>query len=113
LAIAISRVTDFWHHPTDVITGLLLGFVMSFGFYRLAYPALTSPACHVPIYELLPSPDKGSGGLYSPHPHHHREPSPHALGGAGGGPGQGDGGEGELPSLLAGVVVHSGSGLPL
>eukprot|EP00882_Tetradesmus_deserticola_P016324 GHRQ01017427.1.p2 GENE.GHRQ01017427.1~~GHRQ01017427.1.p2 ORF type:complete len:201 (-),score=40.02 GHRQ01017427.1:641-1243(-) len=34
LAIGISRVTDYWHHPTDVAAGLLLGCGVSWLCYR-------------------------------------------------------------------------------
>jgi hypothetical protein len=34
LAVGISRVTDYWHHPTDVAAGLLLGCAVSWLCYR-------------------------------------------------------------------------------
>lgn len=34
LAVGISRVTDYWHHPTDVAAGLLLGCFVSWLCYR-------------------------------------------------------------------------------
>lgn len=41
------------HFPSDVLTGLAIGFLTSFFVYRLLYPVLTHPACDVPTY-LLP-----------------------------------------------------------
>jgi hypothetical protein len=34
LSVGISRVTDYWHHPTDVAAGLLLGCGVSWVCYR-------------------------------------------------------------------------------
>jgi membrane-associated phospholipid phosphatase len=34
LLVGISRVTDYWHHPTDVAAGLLLGCGVSWLCYR-------------------------------------------------------------------------------
>jgi hypothetical protein len=34
LSVGISRVTDYWHHPTDVAAGLLLGCAVSWLCYR-------------------------------------------------------------------------------
>ena len=48
--MAITRVVDYWHHPSDVLTGLALGFLTSFFVYRLFYPTLIHPYCHVPTY---------------------------------------------------------------
>jgi hypothetical protein len=33
LAVGISRYTDYWHHWSDVLTGLLLGFAMAWLAY--------------------------------------------------------------------------------
>ena len=37
LFVASSRVVDYWHHPSDIIAGLLLGSVSSFLTFRFWY----------------------------------------------------------------------------
>ena len=56
VAIGITRVTDYWHHPSDVATGLVLGFGVSFVIYRQMFPCFTHPQSHTPIIDLLPLP---------------------------------------------------------
>lgn len=34
LAVAVSRVADYWHHASDVAAGLALGALLSWLFYR-------------------------------------------------------------------------------
>jgi membrane-associated phospholipid phosphatase len=34
LAVGVSRYTDYWHHWSDVLAGLLLGFGMAWLAYR-------------------------------------------------------------------------------
>lgn len=50
VAVAITRVVDYWHHPSDVLTGLALGFLTSFFVYRMFYPTLIHQHCNVPTY---------------------------------------------------------------
>ncbi len=50
VAVACTRVIDYWHHPSDVLTGLALGFLVSFFVYRMFYPTLIHQYCHVPMY---------------------------------------------------------------
>eukprot|EP00878_Enallax_costatus_P021035 GHUV01022254.1.p1 GENE.GHUV01022254.1~~GHUV01022254.1.p1 ORF type:complete len:161 (+),score=31.44 GHUV01022254.1:120-602(+) len=34
VSVGITRYTDYWHHPTDIVAGLLLGCLISWLFYR-------------------------------------------------------------------------------
>ncbi len=52
VAVGVTRVMDYWHHPTDVLTGLLLGFSTAYGVYRTYYPSLSHPRCDVPLHVL-------------------------------------------------------------
>jgi len=36
--VAASRVADTWHHPSDVVAGLMLGFTVSTIMYHVWYP---------------------------------------------------------------------------
>lgn len=45
-------MTPCRHHPSDVITGLCLGFGIAFIIYRQMYPSLTHPNCDQPLYVL-------------------------------------------------------------
>ncbi|MEW5302647.1 MAG: hypothetical protein WDW36_005410 [Sanguina aurantia] len=42
VAVGITRVTDCWHHPTDVLAGLGIGFSVAYTFYRQLFPSLAS-----------------------------------------------------------------------
>ncbi|KAF9235900.1 phosphatidic acid phosphatase type 2/haloperoxidase [Melanogaster broomeanus] len=46
--VAISRTMDYRHHWQDVITGSLLGLVVSYFAYRQYYPGLASKDAHIP-----------------------------------------------------------------
>ncbi|KIJ64294.1 hypothetical protein HYDPIDRAFT_62127, partial [Hydnomerulius pinastri MD-312] len=46
--VAISRTMDYRHHWQDVLTGSLLGLVISYFAYRQYYPDLASKTAHVP-----------------------------------------------------------------
>ncbi|PNW83303.1 hypothetical protein CHLRE_05g230900v5 [Chlamydomonas reinhardtii] len=48
VAVAVTRVLDYWHFPSDVLTGLAIGFLTAFFVYRLIYPPLTHPRCDLP-----------------------------------------------------------------
>lgn len=52
VAVGVTRVMDYWHHPTDVLTGLLIGFGTAYGVYRTYYPSLSHPRCDVPLHVL-------------------------------------------------------------
>ena len=40
LFVAASRLVDKWHHPSDILAGLVLGFVMATVGYHLWFPPL-------------------------------------------------------------------------
>lgn len=46
--VAISRTEDYRHRGTDIIAGALLGIIISWGSYRIFFPALTSSASNTP-----------------------------------------------------------------
>ena len=48
LLIGVSRVMDCWHHPSDVVAGLSLGFLIAFLFYRVLYPSVFASDCDIP-----------------------------------------------------------------
>ncbi|GFR53060.1 hypothetical protein Agub_g15735 [Astrephomene gubernaculifera] len=52
VAVAVTRVLDYWHFTSDVLTGLAIGFLTAFFVYRLLYPPLTHPLSQLP-WELL------------------------------------------------------------
>ncbi|KAL7572516.1 hypothetical protein ACA910_000340 [Epithemia clementina (nom. ined.)] len=47
--VAASRVADYWHHPADVVAGLLLGGSTGTMMYHFWYPPVFSPASFVGI----------------------------------------------------------------
>lgn len=32
--VAASRVSDYWHHPTDVLAGSILGIIVAYVSYK-------------------------------------------------------------------------------
>lgn len=48
LFVAASRLVDHWHHPSDVIAGLILGFVTSTIAYHNWYPPIWSTDAGIP-----------------------------------------------------------------
>lgn len=70
--VAISRTMDYRHHWQDVLTGSLLGLVVSYFAYRQYYPPLTSDISHQPY------PPRFKRGGHEPDaelPMHNRTPS--------------------------------------
>ncbi len=53
LFVAASRLVDHWHHPSDVLAGLGLGFVMSTIAYHHWYPPVWSSHAGIPRSLLL------------------------------------------------------------
>lgn len=48
VAVAVTRVTDYWHHWSDAAAGSILGFVVSYVFYRQQYPAFSHEQSQLP-----------------------------------------------------------------
>lgn len=44
VAVGVSRVTDYWHHWTDVVAGLVLGFTLAYVAFKQQYNRI----CQVP-----------------------------------------------------------------
>lgn len=42
VAIAISRIQDYWHHATDVMAGLAIGTTIAYATYRQSFHCFTS-----------------------------------------------------------------------
>lgn len=53
LFVAASRLVDHWHHPSDVLAGLGLGFVASTIAYHHWYPPVWSPYAGIPRALLI------------------------------------------------------------
>lgn len=53
LFVAASRLVDHWHHPSDVLAGLGLGFVTCTIAYHHWYPPVWSPYAGIPRALLL------------------------------------------------------------
>jgi hypothetical protein len=51
--VAASRLVDHWHHPSDVLAGLGLGFVASTIAYHHWYPPVWSPYAGIPRALLI------------------------------------------------------------
>jgi diacylglycerol diphosphate phosphatase/phosphatidate phosphatase len=48
-ALAMSKVADYWHHPSDVLAGALLGTLMAHMAYRMVYKGVyNSRNNHIP-----------------------------------------------------------------
>jgi hypothetical protein len=53
LFVAASRLVDHWHHPSDVLAGLGLGFATCTIAYHHWYPPVWSPYAGIPRSLLL------------------------------------------------------------
>ena len=53
--IALTRVTDYRHHATDIIAGSLLGLGLAYFSYRLYYPPLEHPQAHKAYSPRIPA----------------------------------------------------------
>jgi len=58
LLVAASRLVDHWHHPSDVIAGLGLGFVTSTIAFHHWYPPIWSLNAGIPLSLLSPREDR-------------------------------------------------------
>ncbi|KAI4517199.1 phosphatidic acid phosphatase type 2/haloperoxidase [Schizophyllum commune] len=68
--VAISRTMDYRHHWQDVLTGSILGTVMTYFAYRQYYPPLHDPLAHRPYSPRIRREDEpwvedGAGNAYS------------------------------------------------
>lgn len=55
--IGATRVVDYMHHPTDVLSGFALGLGLAWAAFRQHYPSPFAPNAHLPFIamaELLP-----------------------------------------------------------
>ncbi|KAJ1740427.1 hypothetical protein LPJ78_002982 [Coemansia sp. RSA 989] len=46
--VGATRVADYWHHPTDVFAGAVIGICTATFSYHQYYPLLFSPVCDRP-----------------------------------------------------------------
>ena len=58
--VGASRIVDWWHHPSDVLAGTILGTVVAILSYHTCYPPVFSatagtPLCAMATLEKLPS----------------------------------------------------------
>lgn len=51
--VGATRIVDHWHHPSDVLAGLLLGGLCSTVMYHVWYPPVWSKYVGVPWMSLL------------------------------------------------------------
>ena len=63
--VASSRLVDKWHHPSDVLAGLALGFVTSAIAYHIWYPPLWSQMAGMPRSLCMANIDGGMNKLMS------------------------------------------------
>lgn len=50
IIVGVTRITDYWHHVSDVCVGLVLGFGVSLIVYKQLYPWFYDENCHQPLY---------------------------------------------------------------
>lgn len=64
--VAASRLVDKWHHPSDVVAGLLLGFATTTLVYHTWYPPVWSVHAGIPrvLFENLDPAGAHSGHMY-------------------------------------------------
>lgn len=69
--IALTRVTDYRHHATDIIAGSLLGLGLSYFSYRLYYPPLHHPMAHKAYSPRIPAEEEPKDGdVFADHEDH-------------------------------------------
>ncbi|KAJ1964796.1 hypothetical protein GGI12_001202 [Dipsacomyces acuminosporus] len=77
--VGATRVSDYWHHPTDVLFGAFLGIMTATFSYHQYYPVVTSPRSDRPFdprkasLPILPVDARDYHGN-----HHHREEEDYA-----------------------------------
>lgn len=60
--IALTRVTDYRHHATDIIAGSLLGLGLAYFSYRLYYPPLHHTMAHKAYSPRIPPDEESKDG---------------------------------------------------
>jgi len=64
VAVGVTRINDYWHHWTDVVTGLTLGFIIALIVYVQFYKnPFTRAGTQIPIYQFFA--EVGRSGLTS------------------------------------------------
>ncbi|EFJ45722.1 hypothetical protein VOLCADRAFT_82105 [Volvox carteri f. nagariensis] len=53
VAVGVTRVLDYWHFTSDVLTGLAIGFITAYAVYRSIYPGLTDSQCNLQLDTIL------------------------------------------------------------
>ncbi|KAJ2599118.1 hypothetical protein GGF39_002369 [Coemansia sp. RSA 1721] len=53
--VGATRVSDYWHHPSDVIAGALIGLFTATFSYHQYYPVLISNRCDLPYDPRKPA----------------------------------------------------------
>jgi hypothetical protein len=56
------HLADYWHAVSDVVFGLVLGYVISLVVYLQLFPFFTHHLCHVPRYAMAAVKAAGGGG---------------------------------------------------
>lgn len=54
-AVGVSRICDYWHNVSDVVTGALIGIVCALTFYRFIYPRFSDEHCDKPLISVADS----------------------------------------------------------
>jgi hypothetical protein len=49
--VGVTRYSDYWHHWSDIATGLLLGLLVSALVYRQSYPSVFDEDCDKELRE--------------------------------------------------------------
>eukprot|EP00475_Leptophrys_vorax_P015439 TRINITY_DN21781_c0_g1_i1.p1 TRINITY_DN21781_c0_g1~~TRINITY_DN21781_c0_g1_i1.p1 ORF type:complete len:278 (+),score=-9.64 TRINITY_DN21781_c0_g1_i1:50-835(+) len=52
VAVGVTRIDDYWHFPSDVFVGSLIGITMAALAYFTHYPSLRSHKCHLPREQI-------------------------------------------------------------
>jgi len=64
--VALSRISDHRHHPTDVVAGSFIGFVVSVLTYFYFYPSLKSRDCDIPYQNRKGETERELNDMRSP-----------------------------------------------
>ncbi|KAL6597672.1 PAP2-domain-containing protein [Neocallimastix sp. 'constans'] len=64
--VAVSRISDHRHHPSDVAVGSFIGIVVSIMVYYFYYPSLKSPNCDIPYQDRKNKPERKISNNHCP-----------------------------------------------